>query len=264
MKIISPLFVTLLFNILMFAGLASAQQGTVIFDVNAMPKGPEVKNNTQSVMFLGCGVNPVHNFEWNTQNQSRSLPYLVKDKRCPNGECYASKYYMASPPLYTDKQAILGQLMPDRFSWQTTNKQQNVVMDYAVLQPVSLREIHAVFDDSCEQQNVSLVPINIECKNLPGIQHTIPASGIGFLKSKDDVSKIFIPLLGTDPQSAAECSATILNDIVLGNRIYFDDKGAQRTSISMTELYNNNQKMTFVCEQRPKGEVPTGCLPIEQ
>lgn len=249
---------------------SGGKRGHITFDVTQFPGNPKAKEKPQKVMFLGCDTQKVYEFNWQEKGQKIAVPYHISDQRCPNGSCYASKYYMASPPVFAGKQAILGQLKPDYFTWHADNLNQSVVMDYSVLAPLTLGEIHANFNhnpasgqQSCDQQKVTFVPINIDCPDLPRIHGKMGASGIGFLKSTNGKSQIFIPHMGPEKnKTSVQCSVSILDDIILGHDIYFDDDGTYKKTISMTKLYNNNEYMNFVCKKRQVGDVPVGCLDI--
>jgi hypothetical protein len=225
----------------------------------------------QEVTLLACNTKKNIKISWDEDKQHYDVPYGEVDPGAKDGY-FVSKYYLASPPVFTpDKKAILGQLIPDYFTFHDdgigrkskSKFYKNVGVTYSVLPPVSLGEIKTDFNytnkdgyESCERQGVSLVPINIECDDFPRLNGRYGASGIGFLESTKPYNKIFIPKYGDALNNALNCTATILDDIVLKHSITFSN-GTK--TVNMTGLYYDQEPMQFVCERRRVNDIPAGC-----
>lgn len=264
-----PLF----YNALLLAVCASpvwAQEGAGVINFNvdeypiALLEGQAPK---QEVTLLACNTKKKIEVSWNELEQVFNVPYGKVAPRLEDGY-FVSKYYLASPPVFDqNKNAILGQLIPDRFTFNGYDDEQkpneSIRVTYSVLPPVSLGQINTDFtyrqvgvEESCEDQGVKVVPINIECENFPRIDGKYGASGVGFLENTKPYNTIFIPKYGDAMSNALNCTATILDDIILKHDVTFSNK---TRTVNMTALYYNNQPMAFVCKQRKPNDLPKGC-----
>jgi hypothetical protein len=248
-------------------------QAIISFNVKEYPSylPQHGKAPLQGVTILACNTKTDIKISWGENNQSYNLPYGEVASET-EGEYFISKYYLASPPVNNQvENAILGQLRPDNFSFNEKGSRQNprdkfskdIEVTYSVLPAVSVGEIKTDFTyidettpESCKQQGVKLVPINIKCDDFPRLNGRYGASGVGFLESSSPNDKIFVPKFGDGSARPLNCSATILDDIVLKHNITFSN--GEKT-VDMARLYSDKQAMQFVCVKREPGDIPKGC-----
>lgn len=245
---------------------ASDNTADIIFNVEQYPvlMPDTITPPPQQVTLLSCGPKKKNiEIDWNKRGQIFAEHYGY----APNSDHFTSKYYLASPPVFNnDKQAILGQLIPDRFTFKQPDIKQEVAVTYSVLPPVTSKQIQSDFTSidkkhpqSCEQQGVTLVPINIQCKDFPRLSGKKGAAGIGFLEyNSSHFDKIFIANHPKNPNKAMNCTATILEDIIPKHKVTFANG---KNVVNMAKLHENKQKMQFMCSQRQPDILPKGCQP---
>jgi len=263
------LFIVLLVATISASSSWTREEGVVVFNVKKFPEkiGKSKETLRQEIMLLGCNTKKSVEVEWQEDGQNFDIPYGTVNFGTER-EYFVSKYYLASPPVKKNFKSILGKLSPDNFVFQSGEEKpkQYIDVNYSVLPPVSLVEINADFDHrsrpaekTCAEQKVNLVPINIVCPNFPQISGRKGASGIGYLENQPGFDKIFVPKTGIELSNVLNCSATILDEIILEHEIFFDTTLRRSKTVNMKKLYDNNESMKFVCVKRRPDNPPEGC-----
>lgn len=260
----------------------------------SLGKSPAAKPTRQEVTLFGCNTrvstkqtywNNEKDLEWNTRNQVLpGVPYgwQQKDEDTPY---YVSKYYQASPPVFppsynpaTDPVTI-GLVIPDRFTFFGEAPVQQTFLDYEILEPVYLNYVPVDYQypndtyGTCASQGVSLIPLNIECKDFnwinkadtPGIQNAKGASGIARIYNDSTNRQVFLPSYQPAGEECLDCTISILDDIMAFNDVWFVVDGVESKSISLTDFYsaqvkNKTKPGAIGLSCKPRLELPAGCL----
>jgi len=243
------------------------QTGLINVNVGDSPTG---YTPPQPVTLFGCN-NTVFksSVSWGTKNQVvGDIPYghAISDSGKPY---FISQYYVASPPAYRgpdNKQyPFIGLVTPDRFIFKGERPAQIVDLDYRILRPTYLKDVPVDFNfkynnKTCNEQKVTAIPINTECKNFPWNIGALGASGIGQLSH--DGGRAFLPFLG-DNVDPLQCNVTLLDDVVLAHEVYFYSAEGLTKTINLTALEGASKKgeniMNLVCMPRAADDTPAGC-----
>jgi hypothetical protein len=244
------------------------QTGFINVNVGDSPTG---YTPPQPVTLFGCNNTTFKSsVNWGVQNQVvGDIPYghAVSES---GKKYFISKYYLASPPAYRgpdNKQyPFIGLVTPDRFTFQGERPAQMVDLDYRILRPTYLKEVPVDFNfkydkkKTCNEQNVTAIPINTVCKNFPWNIGALGASGIGQLTN--DGGMAFLPFLGENSDPLL-CDVTLLDDVILGHEVYFHSAEGLTKTINLTALQGASQKganiMNLVCVPRQPHDIPAGC-----
>ena len=223
-----------------------------------------------------------NNLVWGEDDQVLpEVPYGYQEDEFGN-TYYVSKYYMASPPVFAydgkdpNAPAVIGLVIPDRFTFFGQKPVQIVNLDYSILEPVYLSYVSANYgyDDgvhpSCDSLGLDLVPLNMACTDFPWLLKSATptildakgASGIARLRNEPDQNRVF--LAHTAPDSGyLDCDITILDDILLYHEVFFVTEEGLSKSLSLTDFYlneaANGQQIQLAC--RTRSEPPAGCQP---
>jgi len=217
---------------------------------------------------------------WKTNNQVyKNIPYGHQIDEKTKKPYHVSKYYIASPPVFTedkkDKANTLydiGIVTPDEFTFKGDKPVQQLYLDYDILKSMKIKYLSVTFDKSFDELGISLVPINIECKDFPWLdkksyKDAKGASGIGYLDKNgaNTPKELILPYYKKDGEknnTYLNCEVTILNDILFHHEIFFMVNGKKQQTINLKDFYeqnknNSNAKIVLHCEY--KEELPCGC-----
>lgn len=229
----------------------SEKSSYVIFNLPELPAGTQArgKNGTQPMIFFGCNtfvnVDSSGNqkyqtsLNWGQDNQVYTkLPFGKQTDA--SGNYHISKYYMASPPLGETGDAsgnVIGLVIPDRFTFHGDAPAQIVNLDYSVLHPVEIELIPAAYGQSCVNEQVDYIPVNIQCRDFPWKSNDASlnvaaegATGIGFLRGGHAAAGVnsgsfFLPYL-KEARQPLDCQVTILDDVMPYHEVCFAADGA--------------------------------------
>ena len=247
-------------------------EATINFNVNPAPVTPE---GQQVVTLLGCDnvarnelINT--NVSWGEDNQVLSgIPYEsgFYDSQKEYG---STKYYLASPPIpgqvENGQTTNIGLLAPNQFTFKGERPAQVVNLDYQILRPTYLQFVKVNYDqavESCPEPKINLIPINTDCPNFPWHNGSLGAAGIGFLEDKDTHRRVFIPTFDAAGENPLQCAVTILDDIMLNHRVFFETTSGPKKSVSLTDAYLGHIELQLVCHEREPDDIPPGCTPPE-
>lgn len=269
----------LIFAAVMIATVAQAggnHSGIINFDVGRSPGDNDLP---QPVTLFGCN-NTIFRalVNWEMPNQVFGDVTYGASVSKSGKKYFVAKYYIASPPAYLGSkyqgEVYLGLVTPDRFVFQGRRPAQIVNMDYQILKPISLKEVNVDFnysgqgEPSCLSRNVTSIPINTACKDLPWKAGAEGASGIGHLKLLNDSAQVFLPILNADTEQPAQCDVTLLDDVMLDHEVYFVSDGNKTNSrsktVSLTKHYLERRDLKLICMPRKPSDIPAGCGPVPE
>jgi len=296
-------FLTLLSMPLLLVTLACTAQDKVIIEVEVegpayvnfnLGKSPAAKPTRQELSLYGCNTeittreriwNEKKNLEWNTSNQVMTGVPLGWQQTDEDTPYFVSKYYQASPPVFPpsynpEKDAVtIGLVIPDRFTFFGEAPVQQVFLDYEVLEPVYLNFVPVDYEypnetfGTCAAQGVSLIPLNIECKdfkwldneNTPTILGAKGASGIARIYNDSTDRQVFLPSYKPQGEECLDCTITILDDIMAFNDVWFVVDGVESKTVSLTDFYkaqvkNKTTPGAIGLSCKPRLELPAGCV----
>ena len=242
------------------------QSGVINFNANPSPVEGVTRHQ---VTLYGCNTKIDTTVDWGRDNQVLAfIPYGQRQAKTEQSEkpYYVSKYYLVSPPLPVPKNSSeptnIGLLTPDTFQFKGSKPVQIVNLDYNILQPTYLHFVPVEFDQqSCGQDQIKELPVNIQCPNFPWFNGGEGASGIAVIEN-DSNSSVFIPTLDVKGEQPLQCSVTLLDDIMLEHEIYIKNQKQNPKTINLTEFYLThgiNKSIQLACKPRPSEQLPIGC-----
>lgn len=263
---------------------SSYGNGILNFNVG---ESPTQTYPNQGITLFGCnGTQYKTDVAWDRRNQLKdNIPYGPR-KNQNQKPYFLAKYYVASPPAFLDpnkkSDPHIGLVTPDRFTFKGEHPAQIIDLDYRILEQTPLIEIPVNFQHisnslpSCEEQGVTSLPINTECDDFPWISGGLGAGGIGELahtkkkhkqgkNAEKDLqsSSAFLPFikskLSGEPNKPLNCQVTLLDDVVLEHKVYFDTESGLTKTINLTEYYKASKTMNLVCLPRSENDIPMGC-----
>ncbi|WP_420387066.1 hypothetical protein [Roseivirga sp.] len=264
--------------------------GYVNFNLGESPVKPPQRHE---LSLYGCNTevttrervwNGEKNLEWGVDNQVfTDVPYGYREEE--GRRYFVSKYYMASPPVMemmnggesSNEQAIIGLVIPDRFTFFGEKPVQIVNLNYNILRKVYLNYVNVDYyykvdkdQMSCGDMGVDLIPLNIQCKDFEWLNksETEPifdargASGIGRLRNEKGQNQVFLPSYQPNGEECLDCTITILDDILLKHEVFFVMDDGYSKTISLTDFYQKNgQNKSIPLACAPRFELPEGCKP---
>ena len=254
------------------------KSGLINFNIG---KPPVDNYSPQPVTLFGCN-NTIFKSEisWDTPNQViGNIPYGHRESKLKKSKkpYFISKYYVASPPSYpvgkNKNFGYLGLVTPDHFVFQGDRPAQIVNLDYRILESTYFGNIPVDFNypkgpTSCKGRGVTSIPLNIECKNLPWKNGAKGGSGIAHLKWDKDGSSTFLPFLDKNKKHPLQCSATLLDDVMLDHEVYFSFDNIQTKTVNLANeykrLHGTKQEIKLICVPRGPLDIPKGCAPPAQ
>jgi hypothetical protein len=241
--------------------------------------------NEHSITLFGCNIaltkdsadwHGQQTFQWNTSNQVLSkVPFGKRRDTANNKEYFISKYYIASPPVFGEKDGKtlydIGLVIPDQFTFDGIKPVQKIYLDYSVLKPSFIKYIPIKFDASIGTSQIEYIPFKVECNDFPWydtdrIKNGMGASGIGSLTQEGHSNRLFLPYYDEGKnEEVLNCEVTILNDILLYYEIKFVLKNGAKDSlvdqINLKTYYENHglDSLQLKAIRRPKDSIPCGC-----
>lgn len=236
----------------------------------------------QQATLLGCKTTVVvdsaympgfDGLVWDQSNQVISnIPYGPQFDKSTLESYFVSKYYIASPPVFTPPMTgntiyDIGLVTPDEFELKGDKPVQLVYLSYDILQPMYIDYIPVVFDSALILATDTIVPFRVEGVNFPwldtlGIQNAKGASGIGYLNTCKS-EKLFLPYyyekIGPldSVKTYLDFEISILNDILLGYEICFGEDTVNCTS--KVNLKHMQDATSIYLSLKKTGIVPDGC-----
>lgn len=243
--------------------LIASDSGIVNFNLG---KSPFAGSPPQPVTLYGCNTVIHSDLFWDSANQVvGGIPYGWQS----DNSYYVSKYYMSSPPAFSDDQSApvyLGLVTPDRFTFEGMRPAQIVYFDYYILKPMYYTNIPVDYTHkpkgkkSCAELGVDIIPMNTSCADYPWRNGALGASGVGHMANTKEKRNVVLPLLeqGKDP---LQCATAILDDIILNFDISFAlPDGTTSKTVNLTDYFAPRKNKTLALQCLPRVEdIPTGC-----
>ena len=249
-------------------------------------------SGSTTLTLFGCNTNLMNTdttlwhgpqrFQWKKSNQVLSgVPYGSRYDSVSKKPYYISKYYIASPPIIKFDQTNsinentlydIGLVTPDEFQFDGKAPAQMVYLDYSILKPMHVTYFNIDFGDIDRY-----IPFRVECSNFPWIdsdqiQNAQGGSGIGSLKKGTHQDQLFLPYYFEEVSTSYEATekkkimlntkVTLLNDILLNEKIFFLVGKDSLETINLNSIYNPNAKgqtLKLIAIPREATDIPDGC-----